>query len=248
LIAFGTRARAEARRRAIPLQLENGERPIFHKSEWMEAGEDPTLSPTIFLVEQPPHCVAPAHFHRQNQFQLFIDGSGSIGRRPVAPLTVHYAGAYTGYGPLVAGPEGLKYFTIRPVHDAGMILVSEREKMVRGPKRHEQAGPIAIAGAEHLRGLGAPLRHDAVPLADDGLGVTVMHLPSGEPLVPERTATTGHLFAIVLSGQLDVDSVGLGQWESVFVSDDETLPGMVAAPGGAQIVLLYVPEKAVTYA
>ena len=80
----------------------------------MDSGDDPTLSPTVALIEQPAGFEFMPHFHRQNQFQVFVGGSGSLGRHALAPVVVHYAGAYTGYGPLLAGPEGIQYFTLRP--------------------------------------------------------------------------------------------------------------------------------------
>ena len=49
MIAIGTRAHGEAKRRQLPNM-----RAHFYKSEWLEAGDDATLSPTAFLVEQPP--------------------------------------------------------------------------------------------------------------------------------------------------------------------------------------------------
>src|SRR5678816_3651970 len=93
----------------------------YIKSEWMAnvtgGSGDAELSPTVFLVEQAPNVSLRTHFHRQNQFQIFVRGSGTIGRHPLGPLMVHYAGAYSGYGPLVAGPEGLAYFTLRTVFE-----------------------------------------------------------------------------------------------------------------------------------
>ena len=91
MIVTGTRAHGLTKRRPIDV---NG--TTFYKSEWMECGADPALSPTVFLVEQPPNTELVSHFHRQNQFQLFVDGAGSIGRETLGAVTVHYAGAYTG--------------------------------------------------------------------------------------------------------------------------------------------------------
>lgn len=70
----------------------------YYKSDWMDSGRDPENSPTVFLVEQAPHVSLRTHFHRQNQFQLFVRGGGRLGPHDVSALTVHYAGAYTGYG------------------------------------------------------------------------------------------------------------------------------------------------------
>lgn len=247
MIAYGTRARAEATRRAIPLRFDGAEPSVFHKSEWMDAGQDPHLSPTIFLVEQPPNSVAPAHFHRQNQFQLFIEGDGSIGRHPLAPLTVHYAGAYTGYGPLVAGASGLKYFTIRPVYESGLIPISDRDKMVRGPKRHAQVGPIATASTDSLHRLSAPVFDDVLPVAEDGLGVVVAKLPPGAALVAQRPAHAGDPFLVVLAGSLRNGEQELGRWESAFATSDEALTDFTAGSEGAQVALLYTPQKASAY-
>lgn len=40
------------------------------------------------------------HFHAVDQFQIFIAGSGGIGRThaDVTPVLVHYADHHTGYG------------------------------------------------------------------------------------------------------------------------------------------------------
>ena len=97
MIVVGTRTHGQGRRRPIPVMG-----VTFHKSEWMECGDDPKLSPTAFLVEQPPDYALAPHFHRENQFQLFVEGSGTIGRDALGAVTVHYAGAYTGYGPLLS--------------------------------------------------------------------------------------------------------------------------------------------------
>ena len=37
--------------------------------------------PQGFLVYQPPGSVTPPHFHETNQFQVFVDGSGMMGKR-----------------------------------------------------------------------------------------------------------------------------------------------------------------------
>ena len=69
--------------------------------------------PQGFLVHQPPNAVTPAHFHEPNQFQVFVDGTGRMGAHPASPLTVQYANGHTPYGPIVAGDQGVKYFTLR---------------------------------------------------------------------------------------------------------------------------------------
>ena len=97
----------------------------YLKSDWMDSGDAPELSPTVFLVEQGANVSLRTHFHRNNQFQLFVRGGGAIGPHKLGALTVHYAGAYTGYGPLVADVRGLAYFTLRSVFETGSLTVAQ---------------------------------------------------------------------------------------------------------------------------
>src|SRR6201986_2249690 len=49
-----------------------------------------------FLVEQRAPAVQ-AHFHEVDQFQIVVEGSGSLGREPVRVGAVHYTDGYTSY-------------------------------------------------------------------------------------------------------------------------------------------------------
>src|SRR6056297_1868691 len=69
--------------------------------------------PQGFLVEQPPEAITLPHFHEANQFQVFVEGRGRMGRHAAEPLTIQYANAHTPYGPIVASETGVKYFTLR---------------------------------------------------------------------------------------------------------------------------------------
>jgi hypothetical protein len=242
MISIGTHAHSERRRRAI--QVVND---TFHKGEWMENGEDARLSPTVFLAEQPPNCELLPHFHRQNQFQLFVHGSGSLGPHRVDPVTIHYAGAYTGYGPLVAENDGLKYFTIRSVFDTGLIAANEaRTKMVRGPKRHESVS------------LGAPWPEDKLATLQescaswriapkDGLAAQHVRLAPGDTLVLEGIPASDGQFVFVLSGEALSGQGTLRPWESLFATADEHGVTLQARTRGAELVCLHMPQRDPAY-
>ena len=241
MIATGTQSHAQARRRPIPV----GE-SVFYKGEWMESGEDPWLSPTVFLAEQPPLYTLETHFHRQNQFQLVVEGSATLGREALAPVTVHYAGAYTGYGPLVSGPEGIKYFTIRPVFDTGLIPGSQaREKMIRGPKRHAQVTLGTPWTESALSALQQVHDHAALP-AQLGLAVRHLRLPPGAAYDLQHVEGSTSLFAFVLAGSAQAAGQILGRWESVFATREEILT-LTAGDSGAEIVVLHVPPTEPAY-
>jgi hypothetical protein len=243
MVNFGTRAHGASKRREIRALGMSA-----HKGEWMESGDDPLLSPTVFLVEQPANSTVASHFHRQNQFQLFVDGAGNIGPKALQPVTIHYAGAYTGYGPLVAGPAGLKYFTIRPVCESGAIPLDEaREKMVRGPKRHATSAPIAPATLAELERLDATTSFDAIPLAEDGMGARVLAAPPQAQLATEFPRAARGTFVVVLAGSVVHGDGESTRWESIFVSSEDEMPMLTAGRDGAQLVFLFTPAKAPEY-
>lgn len=244
MVVFGSRKTAHSRRRALQTTTDM---PYF-KAEWMESGDDPMLSPTIFMVEQPPNSTVDPHFHAQNQFQLFVEGSGVIGQSAIQIVTVHYAGAYTGYGPLASGPEGIKYFTIRPVCESGANFIKDsRHKMVRGPKRHATSQPIPPLQEDERMALAGTQVAEAIPVGEDGLGARVLRLPPGTPVrTPFPKAASG-TFMIVLGGSVRYDCGELFHWESVFASTEEELPVLRAGATGAEVVFLFTPAKSQAY-
>lgn len=239
MIFFGTAASAAAHRRGT---LVDGF--LFYKSEWMDTGEDPQLSPTVALIEQPADYELIPHFHCQNQFQVFIYGNGTLGAHRVSPIMVHYAGAYTGYGPLAAGPAGLKYFTMRPVHETGFTPISElRDKGIRGPKRHASSEPLQVATDAELSHLRHVSDAHVIPQGADGMGVQCVWLPPGAAWAATHSPRSHGQFVMVISGRVSVEARELGQWEHAYITAEEGACDIHALEGGAQLLLLFVPLK-----
>jgi len=240
MLVFGTREQAALRRRSLPFP--DGE---YFKSEWMSTGDDPTCSPTIFLVEQPPNTTIPLHFHRQNQFQLFVDGSGRIGNHNIQPVTVHYAGAYTVYGPLLSGAEGLKYFTIRPVFETGALVAKDsRDAMRKGPKRFAQSEPSAVVSIDALRSMIVPVIIDVIPMQPDGLAARVCRLPPETYFdIPVATQADCH-FVVVLAGSILLADSELGAWESAYLSGTHARRCTAKSGSeGVELVVMSTPIK-----
>lgn len=219
----------------------------FFRSEWMQGGQDPVLSPTVFLVEQPPGSTLAPHFHAQNQFQVVVSGAGRLGAHEVATGSVHYAGAFTGYGPVVAGPEGLNYFTLRPVFETGANFIADaRDKMVRGPKRHMQGRPLPQASSAELGSLPGPAWLHAIEPQPDGLAASVCSLPPGGQAEAPAPAASGQ-FQLVMAGAMRHEAGQLEVWESRYLPAGEPGGMLVAGSAGLQVLLLQVPAKAGAY-
>ena len=243
MMVIGNRVKGEARRRQAPAMG-----VIFHKGEWMESGDDPLLSPTVALIEQPSDFEFMPHFHRQNQFQVFVDGSGSLGRQTLAPVVVHYAGAFTGYGPLIAGPQGITYFTLRPVCESGFIPLAQRqEHMIAGPKRHAHSESIPVATLAEMQTWTRTHEEFVIALSKDGLGARLVNLPSQASFECTHPVGSQGQFIFVLQGSALTAGYSLGVWEQMYVTQDEAMPQIIAGEQGVQFLCLSVPIKAPEY-
>jgi hypothetical protein len=251
MIAFGTREQADRTRR----ELRDPETGIAGaKSEWMLSGANPTDSPTIFLVEQGANSVLPAHYHRNNQFQLFVGGSGKIGARSLGPITVHYAGAYTAYGPLAAGPAGLLYFTIRPAHEIGANYVRGAANWPAGPRQHATSSLLTLPDPNVVARFDGPRVTTLFENEKLGLCAEIIQLPADTLL---QSPPPGHAlahFVVVLDGELVVQArtgmpsvVRLGRWESLCRSQKDPWPLISAGGEGAQLVRLAMPPQDPAY-
>jgi hypothetical protein len=245
MISIGSASHGRARRRH--LRLDDGFE--YFKGEWLEAGQDPTLSPTMFLVEQGPHSKLAPHFHRENEFQLVVQGDGTFGSHRVAAVTVHYAGAYTGYGPVIAGEQGLSYFTIRAVFEQGAVMLPEgRDQMIRGPKRQLHSTPFAVEDPSALAQRQAMQTDDVIPEQPDRVAARRLLLPPDGRAHALDTAGSSGQFSIVLAGSLVHGATVLTRWESLFSSPDEAPLPLRAGPGGADVLSLRLARKAPEYA
>lgn len=80
--------------------------------------KDAPRSPLAFMFAQRANWMLRAHFHDQHQFQEVARGSGTLGKHALAPFAIHYTSPESAYGPIIANPEGLAYFTLRATQQA----------------------------------------------------------------------------------------------------------------------------------
>jgi len=244
MIAIGRRATSQQtrRQRVFPTGA------IGAKSDWMMTGEDSKFSPTVFLYEQPADQTLAAHFHHNNEFQVFVEGSGRVGARAVEPVTVHYAGAYTAYGPIVAGPAGLKYFTIRTVHESGAVLVSKAQgKWPAGPRRQATSKPFGIRSTDELESLHESSTAVILPFDKDGLSVTSVELPPRAALPPTSVGAGDGVFLLILAGSLLGAEEQLNEYESLYATVDAGLPALRAGERGTHLLVLIPPPRDPAY-
>src|SRR5258707_2183590 len=224
MIQTGTleKARAERRHHVLP----NG--PGFWRNGLIASPAEDPVAPQAFLVEQDPGTLIEPHFHLQDEFQVMVGGGGSLGRHAVQPVSVHFAGAHTGYGPITAGSDGLDYFTLRARMDTGaQFLPGARDKMQRVPKRHllgpvvppSEAGELASRKDSELVALFEPQA--------DGIAAWMQRVPAGgsakAPIHPG-----GGRFLLVIGGVLELNGEPLARLSTALVSAEGSHPPLRA--------------------
>ena len=133
----------EAMQRCEPARVAGSQ---FWRIDLVESepqGDSP--APQVFGLEMGPGARLGVHFHFQDQFQVVIKGSGSLGPHPLAPYALHYASGHTGYGPVVASDEeGMTYFTIRAVTDGRAHYLPEKRAEMQARKRRNVHGAYEL--------------------------------------------------------------------------------------------------------
>jgi redox-sensitive bicupin YhaK (pirin superfamily) len=238
MIRTGTleKARVERRHHILP----NG--TGYWRNGLIASPPEEPVSPQAFLVEQDPGTVIEPHFHLENEFQVMVAGNGSLGRHAVEPVSVHYAGAHTGYGPITAGSDGLHYFTLRSRMDSGaQFLPGARDKMQRIPKRHRLGNPVRPSQASELAARREPEVVTVLEPDTDGIAAWMLRIPAGRtsaaPVHPG-----GGRFLLVIGGLLELNGEPLPRLSTAFVSADESVPPLRSGREGLEVLVLQFPR------
>ena len=201
--------------------------------------------PQAFLVEQSPGAVVHPHFHFVDQFQVVVDGGGTLGRHDVSPICVHFASGHTGYGPITPGPDGLKYFTLRASADetGAQYLPANRHKMHAIPKKNVLLDSIPLAGPDELCQL-TQVRRINVKQDESGLRVDVVSIPPGMQTEISGQPKSAGLMILVVSGSFLHAGQTFTRWSCMFIGNNESGALLKGGADGAQILALQFPLEA----
>ena len=216
----------------------------YYRYDYFDIHDDLEACPQSYLIKQLPNITNPLHFHSQNQFQVFIEGSGSFGRHEVLPYVVHYAGAYTGYGPIIAGDEGLQYLTLRSSRDLGAkFLPAQMEFFKKGPKHHYTSPSII---AEEQTVLNEITQEDLTWIHQDEhshLGVGVLKIPRHQEYLVQVPEHIAGLFFVIMQGCVLANDSLLMKNENLYIPGDITTYRVQTGEESVQILWLQMPLK-----
>jgi hypothetical protein len=196
------------------------------------------LFPMAFLVEQDPGSTASAHYHQQNQFQVVVGGHGVMGTHEAAPVTVHFAGAHTAYGPIRADVEaGVHYFTLRNGFDPGARFMTMPDN---------RAALRAVPGRRHRENVTGPLEHETGAIIGpepDGMGAWRYRAAAGERLIGPDPAWGRGQYWIVVEGSMTRDGQNIPPLSCVFVYPDDPPFNAFAGSEGVDVVAMQFPRS-----
>ena len=204
--------------------------------------------PLAFLIEMTPESVLPPHFHPVDQFQVFVAGSGLLGKHRAFGLAIHYADRHTAYGPIAAGPHGVAYFTLRARTDGrGMFLhkPGARDQLQPSKRRFRMSEAIVLAVPPVLTELPAPVTEALFEEQHaDGLGAYMLRIGAQASMQGPDPAGSGGQFYLVASGSLRQCDETLPAWSLLFAAPDESAPTLNAGTDGAEVLVLQFPQPA----
>lgn len=192
-----------------------------------------------YLVDMPDEGarISP-HFHDVDQYQVVVDGDGSIGPQALRPVTFQYADAYTPYGPIIANKNGITFYTLRIAPSGGHFdMPGARHLMKAKPGRN-------IAGVFDLKGNTAPGQCSVEtlhPPEHDGIAA------AGIRLGPNATGSgiasdAGGQYCIVCTGSVVHEGKNYPRLSLILVEPGEPAPVFTAGPEGAEVLVVQFPR------
>ena len=205
------------------------------------------LSPMAYRVEEDAHSVLNAHFHKADQFQIFTKGSGKLGSHPIKSLCIQFTGGGSAYGPIIAGDDGLDYFTLRNTYTAqAYFMPGARDELRAENRKHREVfSDVAPPRPEEVLAKATTIETSTlIEKTEDGLAVWRYLIPPGESARGPSPQASGGQFWVVLSGEIEDKDTGLMPYLScVFVSPDEAPYAAKAGPRGLDVLVAQFPVK-----
>ena len=199
------------------------------------------LFPMAFLVEQDPGSTANAHYHQQDQFQLVVGGYGTLGLHEIRPVTVHFTGAHTAYGPIRASQDqGVWYFTLRNGFDPGARFMTMPESRI---------ALRTIPGRSHREAVAGPLPAATLPTEtllgpeQDGMAAWRYTLAAGETVSGPDPASGRGQYWVVTGGSLIRDGETLPKLSCAFLFPDDAPFQAKAGADGLEVVAMQFPLR-----
>lgn len=200
--------------------------------------------PQVFRIDMPSEKIVKSHFHAVDQYQVFVSGSGNLGRNAIPTLCVHYVDHHTGYGPIVAGVGGFSYFTFRARTDSGAVYLETpgyRERLKPSKKRHHSVSNIVLSIDPVMAAREVVQAETVISAEEDGLCSVLLRAGAGMTVTCPDPQGSGGQFVFVVNGDLMVDDNLYPQYSVIWVDANDAALRCQAGPNGTEALILQFP-------
>src|SRR5215813_12336112 len=218
------------------------DRPASTNYPFFRATPDTPDAPSAFLAQYDPGDRSCTHFHTVDQFQILVKGKGQLGRHEVSPYYVHFARAYTPYGPLHADEKtGWTFMTLRTRFDPGAQRLPGALPRLQQVK-DRNPWQVTTAAAFPLRGSGVSSQEIPELKDEQGLfGNSLSMAPGASTFAPVPSGGDGQ-YVIVVKGSLLHESRECKALTVVFIKPDEDAFRIHAGTDGLDALILNFPR------
>jgi len=183
-----------------------------------------------------------AHFHPVDQFQVLIGDEGSIYQRhAISPLTLHFADAFSTYGPIIGGPRPLQLLTLRAeATDETNYMPEDRDQLLYRGQRNVHVDASAIGAVEP--GAGETIR--TTQLFDDhedGFGARKISSAAGVAFEVPSAAGSGGQYIVVARGSVTYAGGDYGDRTVGWMDSTDGPVELVAGGNGCEILVCRFP-------
>jgi hypothetical protein len=196
--------------------------------------------PHAFQIGTPRNGIVRPHFHRVDQFQFVFGGPRTSYKGDAIAAghgLVHYADAYSTYGPIQAGEHEMDFVTLRPRLDHMIAYMpEERAKLVRTSRHRNVHRDIRLDSRR------APSGSEVLFEFEDGLAAHRVWAQAGGSLrIPDGSKGSGQ-YLYVLSGAVVHAERDCGPRAIGWVAPATQLISLVSGAGGADLLVLQFPS------
>ncbi len=209
-----------------------------------------TPGPQALMVDMEPGEVVRPHFHGTTQFQLFPAGSGTLGRKnePIQSLMVQFKDHHTAYGPIVAGPNGLSFISLRVFTGVSAPVYLDdpdmRDKLKPSKRRNWLSPRVELSTVSILRHRETPRWEPLWDPAtiDDEMNARMLRLGAGQTVAgPDPKRAAGY-YVFVVNGSMLHHGQDLALWSMAVVEPTEDAFDITAGARGLEALVLEFPR------
>ncbi len=188
------------------------------------------------------------HFHVVDQFQVVVEGEGTLGRHQLEPYVVHFTRAYTPYGPLISNTkDGLTFFALRAHRDRGpQSLPKEMDQLKRVVNRRPWQRSAHVdfpVLSEHS--VAEQSLMSAIPEIKDDFGLAAYALTAKPDAVihtPDPANGDGQ-YLVAVKGSLIFQGKEYKAKALAFIKPDEGSLEIRAGSAGLEALILNFPRS-----